>query len=162
MPVQKKLLTLVLQTKREDSLGNKARLMLELRTALMTPLAGSLGSTRLTLDLTMVPTMQRPELMKLHRTTKQAGSLGSTRLTPGQKRVLRSLALLTNMEGNWDNMEHLNLYRTRVLMMQRQEPMRLRQTTKLVGNCGNKVHLMLELKKVPMMPLGLRTRQAGS
>jgi hypothetical protein len=33
---------------------------------------------------------------------------------------------------------------------------------KLVGNWGNKVHLMLELKKVPMMPLGLRTRQAGS
>jgi hypothetical protein len=96
----KVLMTLVLQMKREDSLSNKAHLILDRTMALMTPLVGSLGSIRLTpaqkwvrrlqvlltntecswnnmehltLDLMTVQTMQQ-EPKRWHRTITLAGS----------------------------------------------------------------------------------------
>jgi hypothetical protein len=80
----------------------------------------------------------------------------------GLKRVLRSPALLTNMEGSWGSTVHLTLDLTRVPTMQQLEPMKSRQMTKLVGSWDNKAHWTLELKKVPTTLLGLRTRQVGS
>jgi hypothetical protein len=176
---KRELTTLVPQRKREGSLSNMARLMLELRMALMTPLVGSLGHTHLTLGektaltlLVLLRSMegswdnkahliqgQKKELTTLVRQTKREGSLDNTHLTVGQRRVLTLPVLLRSMEGNWDKKAHLTLDLTMVPTMQ-QEPKRLHQRTKLTGNLGN-TRLIPGLKRALRLQV-LRTNTEGS